>query len=61
MRGLQERQAPETELAAKADEINRNVAELVDAGQVGVEDAWSMSAGDNPYLAGEEYQEPPEA
>jgi hypothetical protein len=60
LRELQASGASEDEIAAKADSVNRNVAELVDSGQLGAEDGWSLSAGDNPYLAREEGHQEPE-
>lgn len=60
LRDLQTRGASEAELTAAADAVNRNVAELVDGGQLGAADGWSLSAGDNPYLARQEGHEEPE-
>lgn len=59
LRELQASGATDDQIAAKADTINRNVAELVESGQLGAEDGWSLSAGENPYLdRAEGYEEP---
>lgn len=42
--------APQGEIDAKADQINRNVADLVDQGEVEPEDAWALGAGRNPHI-----------
>ena len=47
---LVENRANANDINAKADEINRNVAGLVDAGELDPDMAWALSAGANPYL-----------
>lgn len=39
------------------DKLNRNVAELVEAGEVTARDAWSLSIGENPYLLPSDFNE----
>jgi hypothetical protein len=51
LRALQAADASPEAIAAKAEEVNRAVADMVDAGEVDEEDAWAISAGNNPYIA----------
>lgn len=50
MRALYESGADGAAMSAKADEVNRSVANLVDAGEVSTEESRALSAGRNPYV-----------
>ena len=46
---IQKATSPEAK-DALGKELNRNVADLVEFGQVPASEAWALSDGDNPYI-----------